>query len=111
VFLGLGTGNTPITKQIRNTTLACIWGRPFPVNGQGVFIFNTENKSPIFLSVENANGDNSLGLYIENIKTPCPLTGNGLPHMHARVVFRICLVIGVLPVPNPAKNILCVYVN
>ena len=67
-FAGLGTGNTQITKQIRNTTLACIWGRPFPVNGQGVFIFNTEDKSPIFLSVENANGDNSLGLYIDQDK-------------------------------------------
>jgi E3 ubiquitin-protein ligase DOA10 len=48
--------------------LACIWGRPFPVNGQGVFIFNTEDKSPIFVSVENANGDNSLGLYIDQDK-------------------------------------------
>jgi hypothetical protein len=33
-----------------------------------VFIFNTEDKSPIFVSVENANGDNSLGLYIDQDK-------------------------------------------
>jgi len=67
-FVGLGTGNTPIAKEILKTPLECIWGRPFPVNGQGVFIFNTEDPSPMFLSVEDANGDNSLGVYIDQDK-------------------------------------------
>jgi hypothetical protein len=68
LFVGLGIGNTPITKEILTTPLECIWGRPFPVNGQGVFIFNTEDTSTMFLSVEDANGKNSLGLYIDQDK-------------------------------------------
>ena len=45
-----------------------------------------------------------------NINTPCPFTGNDLPHMHVIGIFRISLVIGVLPIPNPT-NELCVVIR
>ena len=37
------------------------------------------------------------------------MMGNDLPHKHARVVFCICLVIGVLPIPNPANKTYAVF--
>jgi hypothetical protein len=35
--------------------------------------------------------------------------GNDLPHKHARVVSSICLVIGLLPIPNPANKTYVVF--
>lgn len=68
-FVALDPGNKPLVKEIiARTPLECIWGKPFPVNGQGVFIFNTENQTSMYLSVEDRNGENSLGVYIDQDK-------------------------------------------
>lgn len=57
---------TVLVKSYGDESWAPCWSKPFPVNGQGIFIFNIQSRTPLWISVEDENGGNSLVLLIGN---------------------------------------------
>lgn len=57
--------NPKPVKQARRENDKPTWEEQFPVNGQGILVFNKDTKIPFLISVENEQGDYRLSVQIE----------------------------------------------